>query len=361
MKILMMMKDAERGGVASCVASLAEGLKKYKNVETVIVSSDGDSIGTMLKEVLIIDFASKNPLHVIKNYKNIKKIINEEKIDIIHAQNRVPAFYAALYCFFHRRVKYIWSNHLVPIPSDFIHRALTFYGECAVAEGIDGENMLINNFHINPDKVATVNLGVDFDKFKKLTLVEQLQLKDKYKISYDDKVILLYGRLSPVKGHDFLLDAIKKFSDKKFKLIFPGENHDYKKYLMKRAEELGIFNKIICPGYINSSEWLSISDLMVLPSKQEGFGIVNVESFVMGVPVIRTTTAGYKDMADLCFGIDYGDVDSLEKLLYRFFQSDQAFEEKKKYAKENCYRFSLEAYTNGYYKIYKKIINEKQI
>lgn len=169
---------------------------------------------------------------------------------------------------------------------------------------------------------------------------------------------MLYGRLEPIKGHDFLLDSMSSFSDKAFRLVFPGENIEYKKHIIERAREIGIENKLIFPGYIDGSEWLSITDLMVLPSKKEGFGIVNVESFVMGVPVIRTKTGGYEDMKDLCFGIDYGDVQGLEILLKKFFNNSEEFEDKRKYARDNCQRFSLKAYTEGYYSIYKKALNK---
>ena len=351
-----MMKDSEIGGVASCVASLADGLKRYKNVKTVIATSDGDSVGTMLKDVVIVDFASRNLLQVIKNYRTIKQLIKKEGIQIIHAQNRIPAFYAAFYCFFHRNVRYIWSNHLVPLPSDFIHRMLTLYGQCAVAEGIDGKEMLINDFHINPDKVAAVNLGVDFDNFNKSSKAEQEELKRKYDIKEDEKLILLYGRLAPIKGHDFLLDSMSELTGKNFRIVFPGENEEYKQHVIEKAKKLGLESKLIFPGYIDGSQWLSIADLMVLPSKQEGFGIVNVEAFVMGVPVIRTTTAGYKDMQDLCFGVKYGDVTQLSELLKMFFDNNEIFEEKRLYAQKNCQRFSLKSYTDGYYEVYEKAI-----
>ena len=356
MKVLMMMKDSEIGGVASCVASLADGLKKYKNVEVIIAASNGDSIGSIIKDAAIVDFASKNPIQILKNYKKIKRIVKNKQIDIIHAQNRIPAFYAAFYCFFHRNTDYIWSNHLVPIPSDIVHRILTFYGKCAVSEGLDGKEMLINDFGIDPNKVSTVNLGIDIDKLIRLETSEQTALREKFGIDEKEKIILLYGRLDPVKGHDFLLDAIKKYADKSFRLVFPGENERYKIHIMEKAKELGLQSNLIFPGYIDGPAWLSISDLMVLPSKKEGFGIVNVEAFVMGVPVIRTTTGGYRDMKDLCLGVDYGDVDELERLLQKFFDNDSEFEEIKIRAKKGCQRFSLESYTNGYYEIYKKAI-----
>lgn len=53
---------------------------------------------------------------------------------------------------------------------------------------------------------------------------------------------------------------------------------------------------------------LNISDVMVLPSKNEGFGIVCIESFAMKVPIIRTKTGGYSDIIDFCIGVNYGDV-----------------------------------------------------
>ncbi len=360
MNVLMLVKDSEIGGVASCVKSLAEGLEKYKNVHTVIGIKEGESLEYMFHgfDVQIIDFATKNLFKIIRNYRLICRLVKKKSIDIIHAQNRIPAYYAGVYCFFHRKVPYIWSNHLVPLPSDFIHRVATRYGSCAVAEGIAGEEMLVNDFRIPKNKVAVVNLGVDFEKFKKATVQEQNALVEKYQINKDERIILLYGRLHPVKGHQFLLEALRSLIDEKFRLVFPGENESYKETIIECAEAMGITDKIIFPGYIRGYEWLSVADLMVLPSEREGFGIVNVEAFVMGVPVIRTKTGGYEDMKDLCFGVEYGDVNALTALLKKFFEKDKMFDEKVLYAKEHTKRFSLKEYTDKYYEIYVKALGK---
>lgn len=147
MNILMLMKNSEIGGVVSCVKSLADGLKT-KGDKTVIGTCQGEGVDKMLRggyNVYIIDFGTKNIVSVIRNLFKIQKIVRTEKIDVIHAQNRLPALYASIVCLFNKKVNYIWSNHLVPIPCDFLHKMTTRYGKFAVAEGIAGKKFLINN------------------------------------------------------------------------------------------------------------------------------------------------------------------------------------------------------------------------
>lgn len=358
MNILMLVKNSEIGGVVSCVKSLADGLKA-KGDKTVIGTCQGEGVDKMLSgggyNVHIIDFGTKNIVSVIRNLLKIQKIVKTEKIDVIHAQNRLPALYASIICFFNKKVNYIWSNHLVPIPCDFLHKMTTRYGKFAVAEGIAGKEFLINKFNIPESKVKVVNLGSDISSFTKISKDKQEELKKKWNIQSEDKVILLYGRLAPVKGHSFLLKAVSLLDNEKkshLKIVFPGQGEEYKNKLVHLTLKYGLEDALIFPGYIEGRDYLSIADLMVLPSKQEGFGIVNVESFAMGVPVIRTKTAGWLDMQDCCMGVEYGDVKSLVKYINYLWNSPQILEDQVKIASQNVKRFSIEKMTDEYRKIY---------
>ena len=357
----MLIKNSEVGGVLSCSVSLSKGLID-KGDHVVIGTTNGQGVSFLAKNcpnLFIIDFNAKSIFSIIKNYKSLRQIIKNERIELIHCQNRIPAIYASFYCFFHRSVKYIWANHLVPISNSFFSRCMTHYGSAAVAEGVDGKDMLISQFHIPENKVEVINLGMDVQHFTPICDSEKTLLKKKLNIEPDDKVILLYGRLAEVKGHLFLLDSISKIKNKNYVLIFPGENEDYKNKILTKAESLGIIDKLRFPGYIDGKQYLSISDLMVLPSEREGFGIVNVESFCMGVPVIRTRTAGFKDMSDCCFGIEFGNVDDFSSLLQDFFDDNKKFIEKAIFAKNQVDRFSLNIMTDNYRKLYKRVIEEK--
>ena len=195
------------------------------------------------------------------------------------------------------------------------------------------------------------------EELKKVSFEEQKELKKHHGISDTEKVILLYGRLMPVKGHKFLLDALSKLSDERksnLKVIFPGENTEYKKEIDSYAKELELEKMLVYPGYIKGQPYLSISDLMILPSKQEGFGIVNVEAFAMGVPVIRTKTAGYLDMEDCCFGVEYGDADALVELINCLWDDPERLDKMAKTASEKVERFSVKKMTEEYKSIYQE-------
>lgn len=360
MNILMLVNSNSVGGVVSCVASLSRGLIKYKNDNVVIGIVDGEGPNTMMKglNVINIDFKQRNPLGIYKNYITIKRIIEDNSIQVIHTHNRIPALYASIYCAFHKKVKYIWSNHQVPIPSDFLHRVSTKYGSCAVAEGVAGQIMLREQFNIPEEKIRIINLGSPIEEFYKNSDEENNTLKTKLGIKSSEKVLLLYGRLAKVKGHLFLLDALKNINYSNYKLIFPGENSDYREEIIAKAKEYHLERHLIFPGYIEGRNYLSISDLMILPSAQEGFGVVNVESFCMGVPVIRTKTGGYEDMSDCCFGIQYGDVAELSRLLEEFFSGDPKFSEKARYARQNVGRFGVEHMVNQYSAVYENAVKK---
>lgn len=361
MNILILAKDSHVGGLVNCTDNLAQGLIKTHQANISIGITPSDAVEPLRKyNFYLIDFDTKNPLTAIKSYRLISKIVNEQKIDIIHTQNRIPALYAAVYCFFHRRIKYIWANHVVPIPSDFFHRITTRYGSLAVTEGLAGKKMLVEDFKIPEEKVRIINEGINLQHFKPISKEEQAKLKEEIGVKEGEKLILLYGRLAPIKGHLFLLDALKKVKNRSFKVVFPGEDHsDYINQVRNKIMEGNLENNIVFPGYINGRDYLSISDLMVLPSINEGFPLSCVEAYSMGVPVIRTKTGGYDDTQDMCFGVDYGDVDALSALLNAFMSGDDKFRKMALCAKENVKRLSLENMAEEYYAVYESIIDKK--
>ena len=356
MNVLIFAKQSHIGGLTHHCGLLAQGLTEHKHAKVVLGMTVGEGTSELAKRFDVETFimGGKNPMTWLKAYKRLKEVVNRHKIDIIHTQNRIPALLASISCHFHKDVKYIWSNHLVPIPNNPLFRMLTHYGYCAVAEGIAGRDMLMSNLRIPKDKVRVVNLGIDLSRFNRSSNDNQAALKKEWKIDLNKKVILLYGRLSENKGHLFLLDALKGIDRRNFYLVFPGKDPEFKAVVDAKAKEIGLEGNLIYPGFINGPEWLSISDLMVLPSRNEGFPQACIEAYAMGVPVIRTKSGGYEDTKDMCFGVDFGDVNGFRKLLQDFLEGGEYFNTRAQEAKKLVNRYSIEQMADDYYAIYEE-------
>lgn len=132
--------------------------------------------------------------------------------------------------------------------------------------------------------------GLDIKKIKKGG-----EIRGKLGIS-DNKFILLFiGRIHRKKGIHFILEALKNFNGKDFVFLMVGnkEDVDYVRYLTKIA--LGIKDKVIWLEPVASDEvwdFYFSSDLFVLPSYDENFGMVVVEAMACGLPVLISKYVG---------------------------------------------------------------------
>ena len=95
MNVLVLYKDNGKGGLTTNTKALVEGLRK-RGIHTVVIGADGPGTQSILShlDVHIVNFSSKNPFQV---YSKIYQIVKENGIDIIHAQNRIPALYAKIW------------------------------------------------------------------------------------------------------------------------------------------------------------------------------------------------------------------------------------------------------------------------
>ena len=309
-----MLTKATVGGVTNHIIDLGEKIEAIDLESKIYIGCDENEATNSLQQhfqTFILDFFSKNPIKIIKTYNRLKKIIIDNNIDMIHCHYRIPAIYVKLLSN-STKIKYVWTNHLAPIPYDFFHRKTTFYGEKAIAISKESQKFIVEKLRIPYEKTQIIYHGINLDNFDYNN--RNQAYREKLGIDNDSKVIVLLGRLEAVKGHRFLLDSVRNMDN--IILVFTGSgNEEYKKELKSYIDKIGCQDKVVFTGFVKPEEILGIADVMVLPSVIEGFSISSIESFAMKVPVIRTKTAGYEDMKDLCLGVDYGDTGMLRRAI----------------------------------------------
>ena len=295
MNVLQILPMLDVGGVETGTVDLSKEL--IKQGHNVIVVSSG---GRMVKELGDINVRHiKLPVHkkslftVFRMIRRLEYILKEEHIDIVHARSRVPAIIA----FFASRradTSFITTAHGY-YSTHLLSRIMGWGKFVIVASSIIGRHM-IEDFGVPHERVRFVPRGVDLDKFR-FKPVDLSQHKTECKIG-------VVGRITPIKGHSFFLQAIARVVRifPKAKILIVGDapegRPEYRDSLKRLTQQLGIEEVVEFLGSRHDiPRIMSELDLLVLPSVgQEAFGRVIIEAGASGVPVIATRIGGAIDV-----------------------------------------------------------------
>lgn len=139
--------------------------------------------------------------------------------------------------------------------------------------------------------------GIDIEALEKRR-VSRIQKRQELRIENNHFLLITAGRLVPVKGHTYLIDAlaqvVKYISN--VRLIFLGDG-ELRQDLFSKVKMLKLGDHVSFLGMRKDvPEILSCSDLFVLPSINEGFGVVLLEAMAMRCPVIATDVGGISEV-----------------------------------------------------------------
>ncbi len=168
-------------------------------------------------------------------------------------------------------------------------------------------DVLVARLGAGGDKVRVVYNAIDAARFSRRARKEEF--------GFSEKIVLYHGRLSVQKGIEFFLRAAKKVLDreKNVRFVVSGRGEMLPR-LVDLAVELGISGKVSFAGYLPEEKLpalYSISDVFVLPSVSEPFGITALEAMASGAPCIVSKSAGVAEIASHCLKVDFWDVDEM--------------------------------------------------
>jgi glycosyltransferase involved in cell wall biosynthesis len=160
-------------------------------------------------------------------------------------------------------------------------------------------------------KILRINNGIDLEEFSRLP--EKGRFRRRYGIG-EDLLITYLGRLHPLKGIDFLIQAFaigQANGNRRLAIIGPDE--DYKHFLLAMVKDKGLSDSVTFLGALEGTEKLEAyvdSDVIVYAGKSESFGMVALEALLCGVPVISSEETGCGQLLDglgAGFLVRYGD------------------------------------------------------
>lgn len=295
MNILQILPELNVGGVETGTIDLAKHLVK-RGHGAVIVSNGGN----LLKELenagvkhYILPVHKKNPIVMFRMIKQLKKVINEENVDIVHARSRVPAVISYFACRQSQKT-FITTCHGY-YQNHFFSRVMGWGKLVIVLSYAIGRHM-INDFKVPAERIRLIPRGVDLDKFK---FIVHSQSKDEF-------IVGIIGRITPLKGHAYFLQAmglaVKSIPNLKVWLIgdAPPDKKEYLQKLHSLVKQLNLDKNVEFLGRRDNIPQLmeKLNVLVMATTTPEAFGRVIIEAGASGVPVVATSVGGVVDILE---------------------------------------------------------------
>lgn len=172
-------------------------------------------------------------------------------------------------------------------------------------------NIVIEKYGISPSKVVTVYNAVD--------PLRKSEWDDIHK-GIDEKIVTFLGRITMQKGPEFFIEAANKVISKmdNVRFVMAGSG-DLMERMVRRAAELGITHKFHFTGFLRGEDvfkMLKISDLYVMPSVSEPFGISPLEAMQSNVPVLISHQSGVAEILTYALKTNFWDVDAMADAIY---------------------------------------------
>ena len=251
-----------------------------------------------------IDFTRSvyNIFQDIKAYKQVKKLMIENKYKFIHCHSPIGGVVGRLICK-NTKTKCIYTAHgfhffkgapllnwLIYYP---IEKWLSRYTDILITINNEDYNRAKNKFKMKVIKYVP-GVGVDTEKFL-LHNFDREGYREKLGLKENDFMILSVGELNVNKNHEIVLKAIAKLNNPNIKYIIVGQGN-LKQHILDLAQNLSIENQLQLLGFRNDIPELdNCADLFIFPSKREGLGLAAIEGMASGLPLLSSNIHGIND------------------------------------------------------------------
>lgn len=212
-------------------------------------------------------------------------------------------------------------------------------------------NTVIEKYGIHPDKVVTVYNAVD-----PLSDQEKIQMKR----GITDKVVTFLGRVTLQKGPEYFVQAAHKVLQKmdNVRFVMAGSGELLEK-MIHWTSALGISDRFHYTGFLKGDDvfkMFSISDVYVMPSVSEPFGISPLEAMQTNVPSIISYQSGVAEILQYAFKVDFWDVDALADAIYGLLNYPSLSEMFKKHGMKEVHDMKWENSGKKVHDLYKEFV-----
>ena len=274
-----------------------------------IVASEG---GPMVRELeragavhITLPVATKNPLVIHRNIARLVDAIRAHRIDLVHARSRAPAW-SAYYATRRAGARFMTTFHGAYKARGELKRwynGIMARGERVIAISEFIANHVVDRYGCDPARIRMIPRGVDLVRFdpQNVSAERVIQLAREWRLPDGVPVVMLPGRLTRLKGHAILIEAMGRLGRRDLCCLLVGGDNGHARYRREledliRARGLESVVRLVDHCRDMPAAFM-LADVVVSASiDPEAFGRVAAEAQAMGRPVVASDHGGSREI-----------------------------------------------------------------
>ena len=237
------------------------------------------------------------------------RLFRKEKFDIVHTHTakagvlgRIAAWFAGVPFIVHSPHGHNFYGYFGPFISKWVvilERFIAYFTNKVIVFTELERKDLVAFKVTKPEKIVVINSGLELENYREVVIDAHGQ-RDELRTERDKTMVGMIGRLEPVKGPEYLVEAAKLVIERfpKVKFLIVGEG-SLRNKLELQCKKMDILDKIVFAGWREDiPKILSILDILVLPSLNEAVGRILIEAGACGVPVVVTDVGGVPEIVN---------------------------------------------------------------
>lgn len=317
-----------------------------------------------------IEFSGRYPENLqdeINNYSIVAGVIaRQQEYDIIHAHDWLT-YPAGIHAKNVSGKPLIIHVHATDFDRSRGHVNPTVYGiekdgmdhaDCIMCVSELTRQTVINHYHQDPNKCITMHNAVYPLSQEILDMVAERRKEHGHR---KEKVVTFLGRITMQKGPEYFVEAaalvLQRTRNIRFCMAGSG---DMMNDMIKMVAARGIADRFHFPGFMRGKqvyEAFADSDVYVMPSVSEPFGISPLEAMQCGVPSIISKQSGCAEILDKCIKTDYWDIYAMADAMYSLCTNDSLHEYLKIEGKNEVDQITWEKVGKRIYDVYNQFIH----
>ncbi|MBI4982252.1 MAG: glycosyltransferase, partial [Candidatus Omnitrophica bacterium] len=302
LNVLFVIPSLELGGAERVVINLAKGLdRKIFNPMVCCLNEKGRFAEELEKEkIKVIALNKKGPLD-LSIISKLVKVMKKNQVDVVNTHLWGANFWGRIAAQKAGVKTVIATEHNVDVCKNWLYfvldRWLSYKTDKIITVSKSVKEFYVSK-GIPEKKIEVVYNGIDIKQIRPSQGTSSvLSIRHEFGISTDEKVLAVIGRLVPQKGHKYLFDALYQLDGRyNVKLLVVGDG-PLKEDLQSTVHSQQLNDKVIFTGLRKDiSEILGITDILVMPSTREGFGMVLAEANACNKPVVAYDIEGVRDV-----------------------------------------------------------------